>query len=84
VLVMSVEPGFGGQAFIPEALDRIHKLRRLIGDRAVTIAVDGGINEDNVRQVVEAGAEVIVAGSAIYGKGDPVAAARELLRAADA
>lgn len=84
VLVMSVEPGFGGQAFRPEALDRIRNLRRLIGNRAITIAVDGGINADNVRQVVEAGAEVIVAGSAIYGKPDPAAAARELLRAADA
>jgi len=84
VLVMSVEPGFGGQAFMPEALARIRKLRRLIGNRAVTIAVDGGINADNVRQVVEAGAEVIVAGSAIYGKPDPAAAARELLQAADA
>ena len=84
VLVMSVEPGFGGQEFMPEALERIRKLRELIGVRPVTIAVDGGINADNVRQVVKAGAEVIVAGSAIYGKGDPAAAARELLRAADA
>lgn len=81
VLVMSVEPGFGGQEFIPEALDRIRELRRLIGDRPITIAVDGGINAGNVRQVVEAGAEVIIAGSAIYGKGDPAAAARALIAA---
>lgn len=78
VLVMSVEPGFGGQAFLPGALDRIRALRREIGDRAVEIAVDGGIGPENVRAVVEAGADVIVAGSAIFGKTDPAAAAREL------
>ncbi len=78
VLVMSVEPGFGGQAFLPETLDRIRALRREIGDRPVEIAVDGGIGPGNVRSVVEAGADVIVAGSAIFGKGDPAAAALEL------
>lgn len=84
ILVMSVEPGFGGQEFIPEALDRIRKLRELIGKRPITVAVDGGIKPGNVRRVVEAGAEVIVAGSAIFGKDDPRAAAEELLRAAHA
>jgi len=84
VLVMSVEPGFGGQKFMPEALDRIRRLRELIGSRSITIAVDGGINTENVRAVVEAGAEVIVAGSAIYGKPDPAAAARELIAACHA
>ncbi len=83
VLVMSVEPGFGGQRFVPEALDRIRELRELIGDRPVTIAVDGGIKRENVRQVVEAGAEVIIAGSAIYAEGDPAAAARTLIAAAE-
>lgn len=83
VLVMSVEPGFGGQEFIPESLDRIRKLRELIGRRPVTIAVDGGIKPENVRAVVEAGAEVIVAGSAIFGRPDPRAAALELIAAAD-
>lgn len=78
VLVMSVEPGFGGQAFLPEALDRIRALRREIGGRGVEIAVDGGIGPENVRAVVEAGADVIVAGSAIFGRPDPAAAAREL------
>ncbi|HEC63086.1 MAG TPA: ribulose-phosphate 3-epimerase [Candidatus Acetothermia bacterium] len=82
VLLMSVEPGFGGQEFMPDALGRIRALRRLIGNRPVTIAVDGGINTGNVRVVVEAGAEVIVAGSAVYGQGDPQAAARALFRAA--
>ncbi len=78
VLVMSVEPGFGGQAFLPEALDRIRALRREIGGRRVEIAVDGGLGPGNVREVVEAGADVIVAGSAIFGRPDPQAAAREL------
>ncbi|MCD6129076.1 ribulose-phosphate 3-epimerase [Candidatus Bipolaricaulota bacterium] len=84
VLVMSVEPGFGGQKFMPEALDRIRKLRKLIGARPVTIAVDGGINPGNVRQVVEAGAEVIVAGSAVFGAPDPRAAAEKLIQASHA
>jgi ribulose-phosphate 3-epimerase len=82
VLVMSVEPGFGGQEFMPDALERIRELRDLIGGRGLTIAVDGGIKPANVRAVVEAGADVIVAGSAIFGDGDPRAAAEELLRAA--
>lgn len=78
VLVMSVEPGFGGQAFLPGALDRIRALRREIGRGPVEIAVDGGIGPGNVRTVVEAGADVIVAGSAIFGTPDPHAAAVEL------
>lgn len=78
VLVMSVEPGFGGQAFLPEALERIRALRREIGTRPVEIAVDGGISPANVRGVVEAGADVIVAGSSIFGNSDPAAAALEL------
>jgi len=81
VLVMSVEPGFGGQEFMPEALHRIRKLRELIADRGITIAVDGGIKPGNVRAVVEAGADVIVAGSAVFGGGDPAAAARALIAA---
>ncbi len=84
VLVMSVEPGFGGQKFMPEALERIRELREMIGGREITIAVDGGIKPGNVRAVVEAGAEVIVAGSAIFGVDDPRAAAEELIRAAHA
>jgi ribulose-phosphate 3-epimerase len=78
VLVMSVEPGFGGQAFLPDAVGRIQALRREIGERAVEIAVDGGIGPGNVRNVVEAGADVVVAGSAIFGTPDPHAAALEL------
>jgi len=83
ILVMSVEPGFGGQAFLPEALDRIRALRDAIGKRPVRISVDGGIGPRNVRSVVEAGADIIVAGSAIFGQPDPAEAARRLREAAE-
>ena len=84
VLVMSVNPGFGGQRFIPGALDKIRRLRRVIQDRGLKtqIEVDGGVDAGNIRALVEAGAEVLVAGSAVFGKGDPEAAARRLLEAA--
>jgi ribulose-phosphate 3-epimerase len=82
VLVMSVEPGFGGQAFMPEAVNRIRVLRQQIGIRSVEIAVDGGIDVDNVRAVVRAGATIIVAGSAIFHQADHLAAMRALLEAA--
>lgn len=70
VLVMSVEPGFGGQAFLPESYERIRQLRDYI-DRnrlPVKIEVDGGIDKENVRNVIEAGAEICVAGSAVFRK----------------
>jgi ribulose-phosphate 3-epimerase len=82
VLVMSVEPGFGGQKFIPESLERIRALRKEIGCRRILIAVDGGIGPENIRDVVEAGAEVIVAGVAIFGSPDPREAALRLWEAA--
>lgn len=72
VLIMSVNPGFGGQAFIPQVLNKIVKLRRMldeIGSKAV-IEVDGGVKPDNARQVVEAGADMLVMGSAFYGSDD--------------
>jgi len=83
VLVMSVEPGFGGQKFMPEAVERIERLRGKVGNRHVTISVDGGINVQNVKSVVDAGAELIVAGSAIFGKSDRIAAMRALIAAAE-
>ncbi|MGF0033503.1 ribulose-phosphate 3-epimerase [Bariatricus sp. SGI.154] len=72
ILVMSVHPGFGGQKFIPESLDKIRKIRAMIGEKelSVDIQVDGGIYLTNVREVLDAGANVIVAGSAVFG-GDP-------------
>lgn len=70
-LIMSVEPGAGGQGFIPESLDKIHTLREMLTEQGMEtpIEVDGGIKEDNVAQVAQAGANVMVAGSAVF-KGD--------------
>jgi len=82
VLVMSVEPGFGGQAFMPESVKRIGKLKDEIGERKVMISVDGGISDTNVKDVVDAGAELIVAGSAIFKHPDRIAAMRALIAAA--
>jgi ribulose-phosphate 3-epimerase len=84
VLVMTVNPGFGGQKFIPETL---HKMRKLVEIRAARglefrIEVDGGIGMDTVGDVVRAGAEILVAGNAVFGKGDAKANAQALLEAA--
>ena len=70
-LVMSVEPGFGGQAFIPESLDKIREVRAMLNEKnlEIDIQVDGGIYVENVREVLDAGANVIVAGSAVF-RGD--------------
>ena len=76
VLIMSVEPGFGGQAFLPDALARIERLSRRVEGRGIEIAVDGGIHPGNVADVLRAGADVIVAGSAIFGARDRLAAMR--------
>ncbi len=83
VLVMSVEPGFGGQSFIPEALDKIRELRTMI-DRAgiaTLIEVDGGISARNAREVFEAGADAVVAGSAVFKAADPEAEIGRILNA---
>lgn len=83
VLIMSVNPGFGGQKFITTALDKVRRLRTLIDQRGlpVRIEIDGGIDMTNIQQVVEAGAEIIVAGSAVFGGEDPATAVRELREA---
>ena len=65
VLIMSVNPGFGGQKFIPFTLDKIRKLREMAPD--IDIEVDGGVNKDNVAELVKAGANVLVAGTAVFG-----------------
>ena len=86
VLVMSVNPGFGGQRFIPRSRQKVRAVRALL-DRAgnpAPIEIDGGIDLSNVASVVEAGAEIIVAGSAIFGTADPAAATRALKDAAAA
>lgn len=69
ILVMSVNPGFGGQAFIPSALDKIRALRALIGGRPIDLEVDGGVTAANAADVVRAGANVLVAGSAVFKGG---------------
>ncbi|TMH11628.1 MAG: ribulose-phosphate 3-epimerase [Betaproteobacteria bacterium] len=72
VLIMSVNPGFGGQSFIPSALGKLEKARRIIeaSGRDIRLEVDGGIKVDNIREVAKAGADTFVAGSAIFGKSD--------------
>ena len=83
VLVMSVNPGFGGQKFIPATLEKIRRLHAIIRDRGLKaqIEVDGGVDTGNIRALAEAGAEVMVAGSAVFGGGDPEGAARRLIEA---
>ncbi len=78
VLIMSVNPGFGGQAFIPSALDKIRTLRKLIDERGLKtkIEVDGGVKPDNAAAIIKAGADILVAGSAIFGMKDYAAAIR--------
>ena len=82
LLVMSVEPGFGGQSFIPAALERIRALRELIGNRAIEISVDGGIDAGTIHSVIQSGADIIVVGSAVFGKPDREEAIRALREAA--
>ena len=83
VLVMSVNPGFGGQKFVEESVAKVRRLRQLIQDEqlAVRIEIDGGIDRSNIETVVEAGVEIIVAGSAIFGATDPENAVKELRNA---
>lgn len=71
VLVMSVNPGFGGQRFIPDALNKIRQARGLIGHRPIDLEVDGGVTADNAGTIVAAGANVLVAGSAVFAGNDP-------------
>ena len=81
VLVMSVNPGFGGQKFIPFSLEKIRKLVNLRQELGLQfrIEVDGGVAHETIVQIVQAGAELLVAGNAVFGKGDPEQNARELL-----
>ena len=81
ILLMSVNPGFGGQKFIPTSLDKLRRLRQMIDSRELKtrIEIDGGIDSENILRVVESGAEIIVAGSAVYGKESPIEAVKELL-----
>ncbi|BBX25934.1 ribulose-phosphate 3-epimerase [Mycolicibacterium alvei] len=87
LLVMSVEPGFGGQKFIPEVLSKVSTVRRLVdsGELTIVVEIDGGINADTIEQAAEAGVDCFVAGSAVYSAADPAAAVKSLrLQAASA
>jgi ribulose-phosphate 3-epimerase len=70
ILVMSVNPGFGGQSFIPAALDKLKEVRTLVGARPIDIEIDGGVTAENAAKVVQAGANVLVAGSAVFKSGN--------------
>ncbi|MDP3858650.1 MAG: ribulose-phosphate 3-epimerase [Stagnimonas sp.] len=80
VLIMSVNPGFGGQSFIPEALNKLRQARALIdaSGRAIRLEIDGGVKIDNIREIAAAGADAFVAGSAIFGAGDYAATIRAM------
>jgi ribulose-phosphate 3-epimerase len=80
LLLMTVEPGFGGQSFLDLVLAKVRRARQLIGDRegSVWLQVDGGVTEDTIGRCAEAGADVFVAGSAVYGATDPAAAVMDL------
>jgi ribulose-phosphate 3-epimerase len=80
LLVMSVEPGFGGQSFMPEVLDKVRTARRLVdtGHLTLLVEIDGGINSDTIEAAAEAGVDCFVAGSAVYGAQDPARAVRAL------
>lgn len=82
VLIMTVEPGFGGQGFIPETIPKIRELRRIINEQgyACDIEIDGGVTRENVAEIAKYGANVIVAGSAVFAAADPGEALRELRR----
>ena len=84
VLVMSVNPGFGGQSFIPETLPKIASIRKILDDRGLSaeLEVDGGINADNVPDIVKAGANVLVAGNSVFRAGEEIGRALQRLREA--
>jgi len=83
VLVMSVNPGFGGQAFIPSAYEKIRRVRALLGARSVDVSVDGGVKVEHARPLAEHGATTLVAGSAIFGAGEPADVIRRMRTAAE-
>ena len=84
ILLMSVNPGFGGQSFIGTSIEKLRRLRGMIVDQGLgtRIEIDGGIDAGNIGQVVDAGAEIIVAGSAVFGKGTPSSSVKEMIEAA--
>ena len=84
VLVMSVNPGFGGQAFIPAVYPKIRQIRSLLGSRAVDVSIDGGVKVEHARPLAEHGASILVAGSAVFDAKDPAAVIKQMRQAAGA
>ena len=70
ILLMSVNPGFGGQSFIPETLNKLREARKMIDESGydITLEIDGGVKVDNIKEIAEAGADMFVAGSAVFGE----------------
>jgi ribulose-phosphate 3-epimerase len=83
ILVMSVNPGFGGQSFIPSSLAKLRQIRTLVGTRPIEISVDGGVDHDKAGLLARAGATTLVAGSAVFGSDDPARAVRDLRSASE-
>ncbi len=86
ILIMSVNPGFGGQKFIPQALDKLSRTRKLLKERSAThieVEVDGGVKLQNAQEIVNAGAQILVSGSEIFGSKDPAETVREMKRLCD-
>ena len=83
VLVMSVNPGFGGQSFIPTSYEKIRRVRQMLGPRETLVSVDGGVKSDNAARLAQAGAGVLVAGSSVFGAPDPGAAVAALRNASE-
>lgn len=81
VLVMSVNPGFGGQKFIRPVLDKLRRLKEIVHERGLNtlLEIDGGVDQENIADIVAAGADICVAGSAVFGTGNPEEAVRKLL-----
>ena len=71
LLIMSVYAGFGGQKFIPESVQKLKDAKKLIGDRNILLEIDGGVGEDNAKEIIAAGADVLVAGSSVFGSKNP-------------
>jgi ribulose-phosphate 3-epimerase len=82
ILVMSVNPGFGGQKFIPSAYAKLERLRDMVGRRPIEVSVDGGVKVEHAKPLRDHGATVLVAGSAIFGAPDPAAVIRAMRTAA--
>jgi len=78
VLLMTVEPGFGGQKFLDMVLPKIRRTRAMLAGREIWLQVDGGVSQETIERCADAGADVFVAGSAVYGAQDPAQAVREL------